>query len=235
MKKIILRIIIAIIIILGIIIYINKIKYDPFKNFDGTDYRDKNNETITQNKEFLDYTFQTEKWTYKTSTDYWITFPSGPECLATKYLIEYKDKEGKERTLELSSNSDTIEYSVKRTMEEIVQEEIEKMIIGYKEGEVYINTTIAFEDESTVEILNTKNGVKLYNVYEFLENEAKKENLKIEVSLSSMDEGIKNSLDTKKEETKEKLEEYLIEKLNYNKLKLELIIAIRANPGDIIY
>lgn len=190
------------------------------------DFRDKKGSIIAQNKEFFDYTFQTNEWIYtKEEFRENLGWNGDDELLCTNYLIKYEDKDGKERELEFNSMNATIKNDVRTEIEEIVQEEIEEVILEYEKEEIELSTLIWFNDDKDMDILSAENGVKLYDVYEFLEREAKKENLAIQLFIYCLNDETKwINFKENEEELKEKIQEKIIEKVNGGSVEIQVEI-----------
>jgi len=168
-------------------------------------------------KDFLDYTFQSNNWQILKlkRTDYLL--PSLNEFEYTVYPIYYRDYENNLRHISDASSlsEDIIEDEINNILNE--QLEIEKNIEDITGPLKYycdISTSINFEDD--VNIMNATNGVKLYNIYDFLA-EQRKQNKEITISTDIViDDENKDKLLLEKDNLAKKFQETLYKKTGYS-------------------
>lgn len=122
-------------------------------------------------KDFLDYTFENQHYIAKKKTYKVPTLPSlNAYTEATYYDIQFIDSENTQRNicLEGSISESTIQTAMCKILQDDL--EIEKNIKSIVDKQnISINTNINFKEP--INIMNIQNGVKLYNIYEFLENQ----------------------------------------------------------------
>ncbi|SHO48598.1 hypothetical protein [Anaerocolumna xylanovorans] len=151
---------------------------------------DQGDNYLKSQKSYLDYTFQSKDWRYTSEMQ------SSNNALGgtSKYVVNtiyFTDSNGDEDTFELNTRYSGYTYTmaanVYNKMTEIMAEDISDSIEEYSDlNEVYILTD--YESLSNTErkqnnyndsdewakwLVNNKKGVKLYNIYEFIEKNLK--------------------------------------------------------------
>jgi len=173
---------------------------------------------ITQidiSKEFLNYTFQSKNWQIKKEKLTGFYLPSGPEYKFINYCITYKDSENKSRQI---SGETLSKYTIENALCNIINEQLEiykninNIIVDLPYNR--ISTSINFKEN--VDIMDTTNGVKLYNIYEFLIDQCIRKNeitISTEIFVNGTD---KDKLLLEKENIIRKVKEKFYNKTGYN-------------------